>query len=452
MPPATRSPACSPTNTTNQNVTHKLRSDPPADIAAACWHGLHPHLLSLFIHQLQCVPMRQIVGFYNKNFRISLGMSGAAGGSSVPFGSGASYGNEYEERSTGNTSLTWVKGNHNFKFGGELGIDGLITQSTFHANGILSFSANETSDQWQGIQASGILSTSGFGYASFLLGGVDNFSVAPAGTIRLGNHSIGLYAQDSWKVTRKLTLDYGLRYDYQTYLKEQYGRMLNAELHRVEPDTWPDGRTIFEGNGPGHCNCAFSHNYPWAFGPRLGVAYQINPRPYFGEAQASIMEPRRPTPSCHSTLWPSTKSTPRLRPPRHNLSIGNPYAVGNTFGNATPTFPNLNPDQYPMPKASAIRTTDLLCAFLALPFVRQRRTAAAHLHVERRPTARVEPQPGGGSQLRGQPRGMVYGARAGYNSAIMRMNITDLANFKDSQGNSLNISQRGGSNPSDQSA
>ena len=33
-----------------------------------------------------------------------------------------------------------------------------------------------------------------------------------------------MFVQDSWKVTRKLTLDYGLRWDYQTYLKEQYGR------------------------------------------------------------------------------------------------------------------------------------------------------------------------------------------------------------------------------------
>jgi outer membrane receptor protein involved in Fe transport len=33
---------------------------------------------------------------------------------------------------------------------------------------------------------------------------------------------VGFYAQDSWKVTRKLTLDLGLRYDYSTYYTEQY--------------------------------------------------------------------------------------------------------------------------------------------------------------------------------------------------------------------------------------
>ena len=79
--------------------------------------------------------------------------NGATGGSLIPFGTGGSYGSEYEEKPTANTSLTWVKGNHSFKFGGELGLDGLITRSTYRANGILNFSGNETSDQWQGSQA-----------------------------------------------------------------------------------------------------------------------------------------------------------------------------------------------------------------------------------------------------------------------------------------------------------
>ena len=36
------------------------------------------------------------------------------------------------------------------------------------------------------------------------------------------------------------------------------------------------GAFLFEGSGPGHCNCSFAHNYPFAIGPRLGVAYQLD--------------------------------------------------------------------------------------------------------------------------------------------------------------------------------
>src|SRR5438477_3886763 len=37
----------------------------------------------------------------------------------------------------------------------------------------------------------------------------------------------------------------------------------------------------FEGSGPGHCNCQFANNYPYALGPRVGVAYQITPKTVF---------------------------------------------------------------------------------------------------------------------------------------------------------------------------
>src|SRR5258708_1709251 len=36
------------------------------------------------------------------------------------------------------------------------------------------------------------------------------------------------------------------------------------------------GAFVFEGSGPGQCNCSLAKNYPWAFAPRLGIAYQID--------------------------------------------------------------------------------------------------------------------------------------------------------------------------------
>ena len=82
-----------------------------------------------------------------------------------------------------------------------------------------------------------------------------------------------MYLQDSWKVNRKLTLDYGLRWDYGTYQREQFGRY--GDFSSTVPNPSASGRLgalIYEAN----CNCNFAHNYPYAIGPRLGAAYQID--------------------------------------------------------------------------------------------------------------------------------------------------------------------------------
>ncbi len=186
----------------------------------------------------------------------------------------------YEEKSTANASLTWVHGNHIFKYGGETTIEGYPNISSWRANGFFVFSNAETSDPWQNGQAMNFTNGTGFNYASFMLGFPDQLQLSPLNSTKLGNHSMGFYAQDSWKVTRKLTLDVGLRYDFQTYLREQYNRMQEVSWTTPNPAVGGlPGSGIYEGSGPGaHCNCAFSHNYKFAFGPRVGAAYQINPK------------------------------------------------------------------------------------------------------------------------------------------------------------------------------
>lgn len=183
----------------------------------------------------------------------------------------------WEEKPTANINLTWVKGNHTFKYGGDLTVDGYPERNRWRANGSFGMSNAETSDPWQNFQPLNFPNPTGFSYASFLLGFPDQLSISPLTQTKTGNHSLGLYVQDTWKITRKLTLDYGLRYDYQTYLKEQYGRMSDASFSTPNPAVGGRlGALIYEGYGGGRCNCSLSHNYPWAFGPRLGAAYQID--------------------------------------------------------------------------------------------------------------------------------------------------------------------------------
>jgi hypothetical protein len=174
-------------------------------------------------------------------------------------------------------SLTWVKNNHTYKFGSEVREFGYPLLALANTNGLFNFSASQTAQPYA---QSSIINgrTVGFPYASFLLGMVNTGAINPPADLRTGKHFIALFAQDSWKITRKLTFDYGLRYDYDTYPKEQYGRLPTLAPTLANPTVggYPGG-TLYEAT----CHCSFAHNYPYAFGPRLGVAYQITSKTVF---------------------------------------------------------------------------------------------------------------------------------------------------------------------------
>jgi len=175
---------------------------------------------------------------------------------------------------TYNTNLTWVKGNHTFKFGGELRTFGYPFHNLTATQGNFVFSAAQTAQPYaQSTTVNGV--TLGFPYAGFLLGLVNNGVVNPPADLKTGKQFWGFYVQDTWKITRKLTLDYGLRYDYDTYPREQYGRMPSASLAVANPTVGGrPGGVVYEST----CNCKFASNYPFAFGPRVGIAYQITPK------------------------------------------------------------------------------------------------------------------------------------------------------------------------------
>ncbi|MBZ5576881.1 MAG: TonB-dependent receptor [Acidobacteriia bacterium] len=256
----------------------------------------------------------------------------------------------WDEKPTANANLTWVKGNHTYKFGGEMMIEGFPDKGVNRANGNFGISPTETGNpDEQRVGLSGSTGTTGFGYASFLLGQVDNLNINPATQSKLGYHSFAFYAQDSWKVTRKLTLDYGLRYDFESYLKEQYGRMPNTVFNVMNPVTNTPGATLFEGYGGGRCNCAFSHSYPFAFGPRLGVAYQVTPKTVLrgGVALQYAQASNNAFLSYNDTVFYAV-SGPSYGQPFMTLGP-NPYAPGNPFGNPALVYPNFNAGVFPVP-------------------------------------------------------------------------------------------------------
>jgi hypothetical protein len=180
-----------------------------------------------------------------------------------------------EHRPSANFNMSWLRGNHAFKGGFEARYEEYPTQTFTGAAGQYTFGSATTGGTIQPALQGLTLSqgSSGFGFADFLLGNVAAVNLAVPADYRLSKKQIGLFVQDTWKVTRKLTLDYGVRWDYGTYTKEQYGRVGNFDfnLPNASAGGHPGGST-FEAT----CKCAFADNYPYAIGPRLGVAYQIN--------------------------------------------------------------------------------------------------------------------------------------------------------------------------------
>ena len=145
-----------------------------------------------------------------------------------------------------------------------------------HANG------NEAGTFNFGRGATGIIGVnSGSPVASFLLGAVDNGARLPCGADAYPRqHAWILHAGDTWRVNDKLTLDYGLRWDYYSPSSEKYDHVVVLRSERAEPGAGGrPGRLAFAGDAYGAAS--FGAPYPeknWygGFAPRLGGVYDLN--------------------------------------------------------------------------------------------------------------------------------------------------------------------------------
>jgi hypothetical protein len=184
---------------------------------------------------------------------------------------------------TGNASLTRVSGKHTYKAGYSLVLEGFPLQSRARAWGEYAFSNQQTENPAE-YGVNGIIFPSGFAYASLLLGQVSSVITSPITDTRLGNHSMGAFVQDSWKINRKLTLELGLRWDYASLLEEEHGAMsdacftcINPALTSAEAPNGLAGAIEYGATNKG----PLTHPYHGSFGPHLGVAYQISQKTVF---------------------------------------------------------------------------------------------------------------------------------------------------------------------------
>ena len=168
------------------------------------------------------------------------------------------------------TNWTKMHGNHNIKWGGEIVRDQQQRiPSDEHRSGEIGFSESVTGNATVDALASG-LATTGSGLGSFMLGAPSSFGRYFNGIgyyPGLRQTRIFLYGEDTWRVTRKLTLDLGLRYEnYRPQSAAKPGGMST-----FDPTT---GLVSVAGVGPVPLNTGVQP-YNTGFLPRFGIAYQI---------------------------------------------------------------------------------------------------------------------------------------------------------------------------------
>jgi len=178
---------------------------------------------------------------------------------------GASSGNvtfNVNETSEVAENVTINRGKHNFKFGGQWRTSPVVNEASNQPRGQIAFTGDIT-----GIPD---------GFAAFLLGIPLNVNSAEGvPTNDMHQQKVGLYWMDDWKATSRLTINYGMRWDWYGVVTDAGGRIRNLSFA---------GRDVSTINGvaypkllPAPLEVAKLYDINWKqFMPRLGMVYRFS--------------------------------------------------------------------------------------------------------------------------------------------------------------------------------
>ncbi len=173
-------------------------------------------------------------------------------------------------------TLSWVRGRHTLKFGGEWTALGANDHPT---GGILNYNYSHETGVPQAMDSdSAVGPYVGFAFANFLLGDVS--SASQSQTVDGGVHGrrkmMNFFAQDDFKVSRRLTVNLGLRWDINLPYHEINGKWSEFDL-QAKNAVWSsygyNGAIAYLSSGSQ--SFEKSNNFH-QFGPHLGAAFQIN--------------------------------------------------------------------------------------------------------------------------------------------------------------------------------
>ena len=188
-------------------------------------------------------------------------------------------------------NLSWIKGKHTFKFGFEYNRQNFDTLGNQFLRGQFTFQPNATQSSTH---------TGGDAFAEFLLGDMYNSTVAAADAVaNFQRNAYAAFVDDTWKITPKLTLSLGLRYELTPPFVDQLNNLFSIVIpHIYNVSNAPASQQpyfIRQGN----CSNPYTANPPlsfiWAvtpavcsngqedsalqkvryndFAPRVGIAY-----------------------------------------------------------------------------------------------------------------------------------------------------------------------------------
>jgi hypothetical protein len=216
-------------------------------------------------------------------------------------------------------NVSWTKGSHSLRFGFEYtkyDINHFQPQASNGPRGGFNFTG--------GITSSGVTTTFN-SWADFLLGlpqsmGKDVQYMNPA-TVRMPSY--GLYARDNWQVGRKLTIDYGMRFEFYPAPRRDHWAG-----ERYDPQTDKVYRGGYDvGNGQ--------------VAPRIGLAYRLNDKTVVRSGFGISIDPnsfrylRDAYPATISTAYSGATSTT----PAGSLRTGIPEVVGPDLSQSVFTLP-----------------------------------------------------------------------------------------------------------------
>jgi Carboxypeptidase regulatory-like domain len=197
-------------------------------------------------------------------------------------------------------NVTWIKGNHTFRFGASFQNFRIYFLQPPNPRGTYGYTGAYT--------AVTSVTNTGFGVADFLVNQMNNNSITTEPIDNIQNWYNSGYAEDTWKMSPKLTLTLGLRYDYNQPTGEMAGGFANfvaltrgftldssnnvignGTANYVLPGKWQGNSTLLASNFTSllaansvtvkyDSNARLSTGQKFNFAPRVGIALQVDPK------------------------------------------------------------------------------------------------------------------------------------------------------------------------------